>query len=253
VQEGDGEEGCSESLVDSAENDSNDGSDVDGFENVDAWDEIPRHIDAEGEDDDGNPTKNLWNKMYKNGNMWVRNSDGKVSIAVGDMFVDKDQWSKVIREYAIQESFSLQRIKNDRFRHIAVCKVKTCTWRVHCSRLQDGVTWRIKSLKGSHSCPRLQENKMASHPWVAEQLVTDFKANPSMDAGNMEKLIMKRYGVSVPSHTCHRAKKLLKSWVDRKHEESYARLMEYIEEIKEANPGTIASCISQSPDNTPSF
>ncbi|KAJ8431021.1 hypothetical protein Cgig2_003836 [Carnegiea gigantea] len=178
VQEGDGEEGCSESLVDSAENDSNDGSDVNGFENVDAWDEIPRHIDAEGEDDDGNPTKNLWNKMYENGNMWVRNSDGKVSIVVGDMFVDKDQWSKVIRDYAIQESFSLQRIKNDRFRHIAVCK----------------------------------ENKIASHLWVAEQLVTNFKANPSMDAGNMQKLIMERSGVSVPRHTCHRAKKLLKSW-----------------------------------------
>mgnify|MGYP001045679845 CR=1 FL=1 len=64
---------------------------------------------------------------------------------------------------------------------------------------------------------------------------------------------MERYGVSVPSHTCHRAKKLLKSWVDGKHEESYARLMEYIEEIKEANPGTIASCISQGPDDTPLF
>ena len=36
MQEGDSEEGCSESLVDSAEQDNNDGSDVDGFENVDA-------------------------------------------------------------------------------------------------------------------------------------------------------------------------------------------------------------------------
>ncbi|KAJ8441140.1 hypothetical protein Cgig2_006969 [Carnegiea gigantea] len=58
VQEGDGEEECTESLVDSYENGSNDGSDVDEIENVDVGDEIPRHIDAEGEDDDGNPTKN---------------------------------------------------------------------------------------------------------------------------------------------------------------------------------------------------
>ncbi|KAJ8432529.1 hypothetical protein Cgig2_030321 [Carnegiea gigantea] len=35
---------------------------------------------------------------------------------------------------------------------------------------------------------------------------------------------MERYGVAVPRHTCDRTKKLLKSWVDGKHEESYARL-----------------------------
>ncbi|KAJ8448876.1 hypothetical protein Cgig2_030732 [Carnegiea gigantea] len=35
---------------------------------------------------------------------------------------------------------------------------------------------------------------------------------------------MERYRVAVPRHTCDRAKKLLKSWVDGKHEESYERL-----------------------------
>jgi len=123
--------------------------------------------------------------MYENRIIWARNSDGKVPLAEGDMFVDKDQWSKVIRKFVIQESFALQRIKNDRYKHITVCKVATCTWRVHCSRLPDWVTWKIKSLKGSHSCLRLQENKMASYPWVTEQLLTDFKANPSMSAVTM--------------------------------------------------------------------
>ena len=75
--------------------------------------------------------------MYENGIMWARNSDGKVSIAEGDMFVDKDQWSKVIREFTIQESFTLQKIRNDRYnKHITVCNVATCTWRVHRFKLQ---------------------------------------------------------------------------------------------------------------------
>ena len=78
--------------------------------------------------------------MYENGIIWARNSDGKVSVAEGDMFVDKDKWSKVIRKFAIQELFVLQRKRNDQYKHIAVCKVATCTWRIHCSRLPDGVT-----------------------------------------------------------------------------------------------------------------
>ena len=161
------EEDYSESLVDSDDHGSTYHSDADELLQAALEEEIPRKISANAEDDDGNPTKNVWNKMYKNGNMWPRNSDGKVSIAEGDMFVDKDKWSKVIREFAIQESFALQRIRNDRYKHKAVCKVATYTWRVHYSRLSDGVIWKIRSLKDSHSCLRLQENKMASHPWVA--------------------------------------------------------------------------------------
>jgi len=46
-----------------------------------------------------------------NGSMWAKNLDGTISIGVGDCSLTKNQWSKVIREYAIQEGFCLQRIK----------------------------------------------------------------------------------------------------------------------------------------------
>ena len=71
------------------------------------------------------------------------------------MFIDKDRWSNVIREFAIQEDFCLQRIKNEKCRHIARCKTENCDSKVHCIRLVDGVTWQVKSLKGSHLCPKL--------------------------------------------------------------------------------------------------
>ncbi|KAJ8432528.1 hypothetical protein Cgig2_030320 [Carnegiea gigantea] len=87
-------EECNESLVDLNENGSNDESDADEILNIDLDDEIPRHIDADAEDEDGNPTENMRNKI-------------------------------------------------------------------------------------------LQENKMASHPWIVEQLMIDFKANPTMQASNI--------------------------------------------------------------------
>ena len=45
----------------------------------------------------------------------------------------------------------------------------------------------------------------------------------------------------------------MRSWIDGKHEESFARLVEYIEEIKESSPETIASYISQGPNDAPLF
>jgi len=41
--------------------------------------------------------------------------------------------------------------------------------------------------------------------------------------------------------------------VEGKHEESYVRLTEHIEVLKEKNPGTIASYITEGPDNAPTF
>jgi len=83
VHEASEEEECNESLVDSNECGRNDGSDTDKLLNVDLEDEIPTHINADAGDDDGKLPKNVWNKMYQNGNMWARNSYGKVSIAEG--------------------------------------------------------------------------------------------------------------------------------------------------------------------------
>ncbi|KAJ8423236.1 hypothetical protein Cgig2_013488 [Carnegiea gigantea] len=75
-------------------------------------------VDAFTVDDDGNVVRNVFSKMYQTGGMWARNKDGKIYLSVGDMFVDKEQRSQVIKEYVIQEGISLRKIKNDRFRHI---------------------------------------------------------------------------------------------------------------------------------------
>ena len=76
-------------------------------------------------------------------------------------------------------------------------------------------------------------------------MLTDFKGNPIVKHINIQKLTTETYGVVIPKHTCDRAKNLLKSWVDGKHEDSYARLAAYVEEIKTSNLRIIASCISQ--------
>ena len=96
--------------------------------------EIPTHIDPTDVDDNDNPTCNLWSKIYQNGRRWARNTDGSVLIVVGDMFIVKDQWSEVLREFAIQEGFATQKIKNENYRHIVRCKDNECNWRIHCSR-----------------------------------------------------------------------------------------------------------------------
>ena len=95
---------------------------------------------------------------------------------------------------------------------------------MHCTRLVDGVTWQVKSLEGSHSCPKLQHNSLAPYHWVANALFTDFKSNPTMGLKAMQEIIMERHGLDIPIHTCQRAKKRLKEWIEGNNGESYVRL-----------------------------
>jgi len=74
---------------------------------------------------------------------------------------------------------------------------------------------------------------MASYSWVANELLALFKENLTMDYLAMQNYIMERHGIAVLTHVCQRAEKLLKEWVEGKHGESYARLHEYMEIIKE--------------------
>ncbi|KAJ8422473.1 hypothetical protein Cgig2_016075 [Carnegiea gigantea] len=124
-------------------------SDLEDVNNPAVEDEIPRQLNTGNVNDDGNPYFNLWSKMYQNGNMWATNPNGSISVTVGDMFIDKDQWSN--------------------------------------------------------------HNSLASFHWVANTLLTDFKANPTMGLKVMQEIVMERHGLDIPIHTRQRAKK--KEWL----------------------------------------
>ena len=95
--------------------------------------------------------------------MWTRDLSGKVSIKPRDMFLDKEQWVKVLRDYAIQEGICLKKVKNDRLMHIVVCKRKDCEFSVHTSRLGDGKTWQVKTFRSVDKCARDAQNNMTSY------------------------------------------------------------------------------------------
>ena len=65
-------------------------SDVDDWRQPELEDDISRLIFTCEVDVHRNPPKNIWTKNYLNGNTWVRNSNGSISVAVGHMFINKD-------------------------------------------------------------------------------------------------------------------------------------------------------------------
>ena len=222
-------------------------------------DQVQQRTELGAEIIDNDADKDLVaNKMartLRQGKLWSRNRDGKVSLIPGDMFTCKEELLTVMREYCIQEGFTLQKVKNEKSRYTQKCSNPECTWRIHCSVLVDKVTWMVKTHTGFHSCQRPDHNRMATAPWLSSFLLPYFIGAPQMDVKTMQEIVMSKYGVQIPKHTCWRARRLMKDIVDGKHEDGYKYLAHYTEEFKAKNPGSVTfiSWIDEGPIKNPIF
>jgi len=100
------------------------------------------------------------NKMartLKQGTTWTRNRDGKVSL-LGHTFTCKEDLLTIMREFCIQEGFTLQNVKNEKTTYTKKCTDLECIWKIHCSVLIDKTTRMVKSHSGRHIYGRLDQN-----------------------------------------------------------------------------------------------
>jgi len=145
------------------------------------------------------------NKMartLRQGALWTRNRDGKVSLLPGHIFTCEEDMLTIMREYCIQEGFTLQKLKNEKTRYTHKCTNPGCSWKIHCSVLVDRTTWMVKAYSGRHICGRSDQNRMATAPEVSKFLLPYFIASPKMDMKGIQDIVMRKYGIQIPNHTC---------------------------------------------------
>ncbi|KAJ8421507.1 hypothetical protein Cgig2_013185 [Carnegiea gigantea] len=168
-------------------------------------------------------------RVFRQGKLWSRNRDGNVSLAVGDIFTSKEEFLNVMKDYCVQHGVSLRKIKNTRSRYTQRCINNDYPFKIHAVVLVDKCTWMIRSLNEGHKCPNTQFNKHASSKCVATKLLDEFKDNPNMDKGTMQKTLMRRFGV--PDYTCWRVRKLMKNVVEGRHDEGYKGIIKTLKNI----------------------
>jgi len=66
-------------------------------------------------------------RTLRQGTLWTRNKDGKVSLLPGHMFTYKEKLLTVMRECCVQEGFTLQKVKNEKTRYTKKCTNAECT------------------------------------------------------------------------------------------------------------------------------
>ena len=80
--------------------------------------------------------------------------------------------------------------------HVFV-RVGGCTWRIHASVLPDGVSFKIKTLKGINVCNRTKKNHLITFDWIANKFHDMFRINLEVKVRMLEAELYRRYALKV--------------------------------------------------------
>ncbi|XP_042481118.1 uncharacterized protein LOC122061736 [Macadamia integrifolia] len=166
--------------------------------------------------------------------------EGKVQLEDGMIFDDVDHFRRELKDYAIQEGFHLQRIKNERTRVTVICADDGCQWRIHASPTEDKITFMIKSFNPQHTCSqRKDKNPDATSRWIANKLGPQLKADPELSTNSIRAMLWKDYKIQPSYSQIWRARLLAKEVNEGSHAKSYSKLPRYGEMVRQTNPGSM--------------
>ncbi|KAF4355884.1 hypothetical protein G4B88_018823 [Cannabis sativa] len=127
--------------------------------------------------------------------------NGKIVLRQFLRFSDHRQFAQVMRDYAVQEGFELQKVKQERIRVTFVCRADACPWRIHASLSPD-------------------------------------ERHPNMSLKGMREELKDTWGIEVNNRRLWRARAIARGEVKGNHVQSYGKLRRYAFMVMQTNPGT---------------
>ncbi|KAK3217937.1 hypothetical protein Dsin_011907 [Dipteronia sinensis] len=132
-----------------------------------------QYVDVKDSDTDTNSERPP--SVLVRGMHYIELPSGVIELHQGQLFKDVNHFRQILPDFNIQEGFALNRVKNESRRVTVICK-----WRVHASPTADGLTYKIKSYNGEHTCEKLTKNEQANTPWIANRYGSLIRSNPDM-------------------------------------------------------------------------
>ncbi|TXG54883.1 hypothetical protein EZV62_020139 [Acer yangbiense] len=146
----------------------------------------------------------------------------------------------LLTDFAIQEGFNLNKVKNDKNRLTWACMAKGCPWRIHASNVGDDTTMQVKTYKSEHTCHRIYKSKEARSKWIAGKFQTLVKSNPGIQASVLSDLLRDQFNVTVDTQRLYKAKRRAIEVLLKEHEECFKHLRAYAVMVQQCNPGSAA-------------
>ncbi|KAG5536679.1 hypothetical protein RHGRI_024191 [Rhododendron griersonianum] len=163
---------------------------------------------------------------------------GKVQFTIGMKFPSAKEFSEAMREYSIKEGKNIKFVKNETTRVKAKCVIEECGWSILGSLSEKGESFQVKTHKSEHGCLRSFKVRHVTSKYLAEKYVDNIRSNPEMPLDHLQQRVRKDLVVDISHTQAYRAKRKAFDLIEGTNLEQFARLRDYCEEIRRANPNT---------------
>ncbi|KAI3891154.1 hypothetical protein MKW98_007459 [Papaver atlanticum] len=173
----------------------------------------------------------------------VRSRNPNYELAVGQEFLDVSSCRRALRDVASALHFEIQPVKSDKTRLTAKCASEGCPWRVHAAKLPGVPTFTIRTINEGHTCGGIthighQQSTVQRVANSAEQCLSE---NPHYKRKEILEEVHRANGIKLSHKQARRGKERVMAAVCGSIEEGYSLLPQYCDQIKQTNPGSIAS------------
>ncbi|XP_016195822.1 uncharacterized protein LOC107636862 [Arachis ipaensis] len=171
---------------------------------------------------------------------------------VGLEFKTLSQFKEAIKEHALLNGRDVRYKKNDKLRCRVVCKGQKgkCKWICFASKVGGSDCFRIKTLKGKHTCGRSYTGRLASSEWISKKIVNNISRGEDMRLATIIQTIQDKYMANVSVGKAYWARRKARKEVHGRAILQYAKLRDYCAEILRANPGSKLSIVIDRPSLT---
>jgi MULE transposase domain/SWIM zinc finger/MuDR family transposase len=168
--------------------------------------------------------------------------DPLVTFAVGAEFSSKKKLKIACLAAAIKGMYEFDTNRSDSNRYSIQCKVPECNFRLHATSVGGSSTFRIKISVITHNCFGLNHrgHAQATVSFLADYLQDKISEKPKYSPIDIVADIRRELGVVISYSKAYRAKEAALQNINGTHQDAYARLPQYCEDILKTNPGSTA-------------
>lgn len=169
------------------------------------------------------------------------------------MFRNKEAFKQHMAMYAIEHKFCFRIPKSDQTLMIIVCTGNACPWRVYAARLKDCDVFEVRRFVSDHACSineRGGYQVQATAAVVGELMKNKFAGlGGGPKPREIRRMMRGDHNVSISYWKAWRSRDLAVDNGQGSCNASYVQLPYYLNELVNANPGTVADLHTESNDH----
>lgn len=175
------------------------------------------------------------------------------SLYIGRLFSSLDHLKWVVLDYHIRENRMVVTDRASSKIYVLKCEQwPNCRWRLSAVPTGNGVSFKIRFIRGPHSCSNKEERKdhrNLSSTFIAQMIRNVVRENLDTSPKDIQEIVKKRYPFTLSYNKAWLAKQKTIAHLFGEWRESYTLLAPLFNAIQASNPGTKVNWWSDSTDD----